>query len=677
MRLRNILSLIFGGLLIVTAGGVGWIGYSSNHRTLKRFTQYEFALANATAANHIGSFLNGPANRLLDELSHRAQRGMLRFDNDEALGLDLGERLRVDEHLAWISYSDAKTGHFVGVWRNVNHAIILNRSTPGQGPAREQVITPDGKLVDYHRSQPQDYDPRIYSWYKNAYASSETAWSEPYDFAEGDLGITASRAWRQNGVDVPAGVFTVDFYLKDLEALITGIASSTNGFFCVLEPDGKLLFCSQQPDKDALTKALSDWVKANPQFKSIDPQVTNHLIPIDAENDTYLTALYRLETSSGLKCIVASMVPEKVIYGGVDEARFQMIMVSLLALAIAVSAGWIMASRVSNPLRVLGDDLAKVGQFHLAASVARRSLVQEVNQLRDAADRMKSGLRSFMRYVPDDLVRQILSTGKEAALGGENRTMTLFFSDIEGFTTYSEQVTPNVLVLELSEYFQILSSTLRSHSGTIGQFIGDGLLAFFNAPLLVTDHEKQSCRAALEALKAMESARIKQDGAVFRTRVGLHCGEVLVGNMGTPDRLAYSVLGDAVNTASRLEGLNKFYGTQIIASEQLRAKTGDDFEWRHLDRVSVAGRKGAMEIYELLGVKGNAEPARLLDRDLYEQALGHYFGRSFDEAAKFFERVAHNRPDDKAANLMKERCERMMAIHPPLDWDGVYVYSEK
>jgi adenylate cyclase len=678
MRLRTLLSLVLAGLLLVTSGFVGWLGYSSSHRAIKHFTEQEYALASGVATHEVTDFLNDPANRLLDEFSLRARRGMLSLRDDRALGFDIAERLRVNSTLAWISYSDVKTGHFVGVWRNSANEIILNLSTPGQGEPREEIIRPDGREISYARPRSKDYDPRTRSWFKNAMAGDGTVWSAPYQFVDDVVGITASRAWRPSDSAAPVGVFTVDFYLKDLEKLLDSVAHKVEGFSVILEPDGDLVCSSASPNAAEMIKALGDWVRANPNFKNINGVDTSHLVPIKVGSTTYLAALDHVEAPSGLKCVVAGMVKESVIFNQIDRAAGRMGLVGgLSALILALLAGWFMSYRISEPLYALGNDLAKVGQFHLASEVIPDSVVHEVNQLRDAANRMKSGLRSFIKYVPDDLVRRLLSSGKEAVLGGEIRRLTVFFSDIEGFAAHSEKVTPNVLVHELAGYFEVLSRRLRQHSGTIDKFIGDGLLVFFNAPENIPHHENLACRATVIGLQ--ELALTQQEGRMvpFRTRVGLHSGDVLVGNIGTPERFAYTVLGDVVNVASRLENLNKVYGTQVLASGEVRTHSGDDFEWRHLDRVSVAGRRGSMEIYELMGLKDGVDEDRMNDRKLYEEALGHYFARSLWDARRIFGQLADRSPGDKAAILMMTRCDHMLSLEVPPDWDGVFAYTFK
>jgi len=604
---------------------------------------------------------------------------MFNLKDDKSLGLDLAERLRVNRNLAWITYSDVATGHFVGVWRNSAGEIVLNTSTPGQGPAQEMIISKDGKETPLNRPRSKDFDPRERGWFKSAVASDTTAWSEPYVFVDGAKGITASRAWKPTDSGAPVGVFTVDFDLKDLEALLNNVASKMQAFSIIMAPDGDLICSSAHPDATALATALGAWIKSDPDFKStkISEDGVSHLVTIKVGGIDYITALQHVEAPSGLTCVVAAMVPEKFIFSRIRRMANQMEIIGAVGMAMAVLLGWFLAYRVSQPLQALGDDLAKVGKFHLLSEKTSPSAVEEVNQLRDAADRMKSGLRSFVRYVPDDLVRQLLSSGKEAVLGGEVRRLTVFLFDIEGFTSHSERVSPAVLVHELADYFEILSRRLRQHSGTIDKFIGDGLLGFFNAPERVPNHENQACRATLIGLQEVDLRHRDTSKIPFRTRVGLHCGDVLVGNIGTPERFAYTVLGDVVNVASRLESLNKIYGTQIIASGEIWANAGNDFEWRQLDRVAVAGRQGGMDIYELLGLKGGVDEDRLHNRKLYEEALGLYFARSFWDARRIFAQITEACPGDKAACLMMTRCDHMVSHEPAEDWNGIFVYSVK
>jgi adenylate cyclase len=205
-------------------------------------------------------------------------------------------------------------------------------------------------------------------------------------------------------------------------------------------------------------------------------------------------------------------------------------------------------------------------------------------------------------------------------------------------------------------------------------------MAFWNAPNAVPDHAAQACRAALRAQERLAALRPRWEAAgqpVFKARIGLHTGEVIVGNFGTEERFAYTAMGDSVNLASRLEGQNKAYGTYICASEAVRQAAGSEFEWRRLDRVAVVGRSEGTDVYELLGERGTVAPEVLEARDCYEVALAAYFARRFDEAAAAFREAAALRPDDKAAAVMARRADDLSGYPPPADWTGVFVSSNK
>jgi adenylate cyclase len=293
---------------------------------------------------------------------------------------------------------------------------------------------------------------------------------------------------------------------------------------------------------------------------------------------------------------------------------------------------------------------------------------------------MKASLRSFARYVPTDLVRDLLAQGHEARLDGRERPLTLFFSDVKGFTSVSEGMPPQQLVDALGDYLEVVTKAVGSHRGTIDKFMGDGVLAFFNAPSDDADHVVHACCAALETQANLAAAR---DGWVsagrppFFTRIGLHTAEVIVGNIGTPERFSYTVLGDGVNLAARLESLNKAYGTWILASDEVRRASGDAFEWRRVDRTAVAGRVGGTEIHELLGEAGQVGDALLGARDAYHEALRHYLDRRFDEAVRAFALAASLRPDDSAAVTLGRRAEAYAGEPPPDGWDGVFAQTHK
>jgi len=261
--------------------------------------------------------------------------------------------------------------------------------------------------------------------------------------------------------------------------------------------------------------------------------------------------------------------------------------------------------------------------------------------------------------------------------GGKLRELTLFFSDIANFTAISENLSPGQIVEELGDYFELVANIIESDfGGTLDKFVGDGVVAFFGAPKEVPNHAELACRAALKIqaeLFNLGTEHKQGERLVFRTRIGLHTGEVLVGNIGTPKRFAYSVIGDAANLTSSLEGLNKVYGTRILASAETKRITGSTlFQWRCIDRVSVVGRTQSTEIYELLGVSGSVHKAILEMRDHYESGLRYYFEQDFENAIRKFETTLKLQPLDKASEVLLRRSQLLTGNPRKENWSGVF-----
>ena len=295
-------------------------------------------------------------------------------------------------------------------------------------------------------------------------------------------------------------------------------------------------------------------------------------------------------------------------------------------------------------------------------------------------ERMRGGLRSFTKYVPAQLVRDLLAEGLEARLGGESRPLTIMFSDVVGFTAISEQLgEPQALVDALSEYLEAMSATIAECGGTVDKYIGDAVMAFWGAPRPLEDHPKQAVRAAWLCQERLAALR---DGwpdthPAFNTRIGLHTGEVVVGNIGWEDRMNYTVMGDAVNLASRLEALCQRYGIDVSLSEDTYDAVREEFLARPVDCVAVKGKEKPIVLYELLGPRDEASADTVAFCDATTQGFAHYRARAFEAACEDYERALELRPGDVAATLMLERCRAYIASPPPDDWTGVQKLTSK
>lgn len=290
--------------------------------------------------------------------------------------------------------------------------------------------------------------------------------------------------------------------------------------------------------------------------------------------------------------------------------------------------------------------------------------------------------RIFTHYVSTEIVDEMLRDPERVQLGGERRTLTVLFSDIRGFTSISEKLTPDALTGLINRIFTPLTHRVLDAGGTLDKYMGDALMAFFGAPAAKADHAARACRAALGMIDELGRLNdvFRRDGllvedASLRLGVGLNTGDMVVGNMGSDEVFAYTVLGDSVNLGSRLEGVNKIYGTAILASDTTVAAAGEDaFLFREIDRVQVKGREQPVAIYEVMA--GRPAPAALEERARrYAEALAAYRARRFAEAAAVFEKLEAE-GDPPSAVLARRSAD--LAAHPPgPDWEAVEVLTGK
>jgi class 3 adenylate cyclase/CHASE2 domain-containing sensor protein len=309
------------------------------------------------------------------------------------------------------------------------------------------------------------------------------------------------------------------------------------------------------------------------------------------------------------------------------------------------------------------------GLASMAAIVAYRLVVT------DKGERLLRS--SFALYLAPQVIDKMLASKKLPVLGGETRDVTVFFSDLEGFSSISENMTPAELVAFMNEYLSAMTDIIESKGGYVDKYIGDSIVAVFGAPADDSDHASNAAHAALGCRAGLD--KLNRDSAAFKGykvahRMGLNSGAALVGNIGSKRRFNYSVMSDAVNVASRLEGANKYYGTTIAASEMTVALTGSTFAWRELDAIRVKGRASPVKIYELLAEAGQETPQQAAAAATYAQGLAHWRAREFDAAAKCFERVADV---DKPSALFLSRAKAFASDPPGPDWEPVSTLDAK
>jgi adenylate cyclase len=287
--------------------------------------------------------------------------------------------------------------------------------------------------------------------------------------------------------------------------------------------------------------------------------------------------------------------------------------------------------------------------------------------------------KSFSQYLSQDVIDILVKKPEQLKLGGEEKELTVIIADIRNFTTLSEGLSPTKLTQLLNLYLGELTDVILDHGGTLDKYMGDAIMAFFGAPILDTNNASKACMSAIKMCERLHEKR--KEWALkglpsLRIGIGLNTGLMVVGNLGSARRFDYSVIGDHVNLASRLEGISKVYGVKIIISENTRNHLGPDFTCRELDKILVKGKKEPVLIYELLG-KDYFTKGTYAFVDSFEKGLACYRDRAFLKAIGYFEDTLLLKPGDYPSQLFIERCHLLEKEALPPDWDGTWTFTHK
>lgn len=287
---------------------------------------------------------------------------------------------------------------------------------------------------------------------------------------------------------------------------------------------------------------------------------------------------------------------------------------------------------------------------------------------------------AFSTYLAPAVVNQLIESPGNLELGGEDRDITAFFSDVQGFTSISEALTPNELVELLNEFLTEMTDIILKHEGTVDKFEGDAIIAFFGAPNVLKNHAERTCSACIKMQKRLAELREnwKEKGKPqLKMRIGLCTGNAVVGNMGSKSRMDYTMMGDTVNTAARLEGINKIYGIYTLISESTCKAAGNLIATREIDTINVVGKKEPVTIYQLLGYTSDVDDLAKKTNEHYAAGLQAYRNQDWDEAIDFFNAALEISPEDAPSNTMIDRCNKFKSNPPGKNWTGSYTVTTK
>lgn len=374
------------------------------------------------------------------------------------------------------------------------------------------------------------------------------------------------------------------------------------------------------------------------------------------------------------------------------EIRNLSIGLFVVAACLGLGIGILIATGVIRALRLLVNATKAVEAGELSIAVPVRTH-DEIGQLATAFNSMVLELRSkerikdtFGKFVDPRIVSSLIGADPELVDHADRRVVTIFFSDIRGFTPISEQLTAGSMVNLLNRYFDAVTKSIRDTNGIVDKYIGDAVMAFWAPPFSPGDtHAAACCSSALAQQQAIEDLRsdlanitgLRRNTPELFVRMGIATGEAVVGTIGSPVSKSFTVIGDTVNLASRLEGINKVYGTQVIIADDTLRLAQHEIETRELDFITVAGKSEPVRIHELLAPFGKLATAKEDLRCEYAIGLEAYRGREWDRAEGQFEKCLAIAPTDGPAAVFIERVRAMRATPPPADWDGVWRFTEK
>jgi adenylate cyclase len=675
MKLRFRVALLAAIAVLMTAslGAVSAFVLLRNNESSRAISDLQIEQALTDVGDRIRRFLEkGPL--ALEQMQRLVEGRLLNLNDIEQLEGYLVNEMRADRDLTWLSYSSAETGAFIGVTRR-DGMLVLNRSAldVDEGRPREWEIRDSGVRVPLSPKLQVPYDPRSTPWFLLGLQSLKPHWTDLYRFAEGEWGVSTVLKLRPPEGSSSTGVATADFHLRVIEDFLTNLRVGKNGRAAIIVPQltGNRIVLGGNSLPPAMASALAGAANTVSGGQGISTLQSLDVGEATGSEPVFIN-IRALELGSGRPWFLTVMVPTDEVNGPIARATRDTLLVIAAFLAVGVIIAIWIANAITRPIRSMSRDLRRVGELRFSSLPPARSFIHEMDTMARTLSAMKAGLRSFALYVPVELVRATLNSGREVVPGGEMRVLTVLFTDVDGFTKIAETLPPERLSHDLGSYFCVLERAITGAGGLVDKFMGDGAMALFNAPTLLPDHAVRACEAALalqEELKVFNLERQSKGLPPFRTRIGLALGPALVGNIGTSRRLAYTAIGDVVNLSSHLEAMNKIYGTTILTDNRVQAEAHDRFEWKYVDCVEVAGREAPVELYELLGRKGGVDAATLKVRDLHEAALRALIVGNFDAAERGFAAIINIDPKDRAARHILQRMLETRQSLSAEKWD--------
>ena len=538
-------------------------------------------------------------------------------------------------------------------------------------PPHELHLYLDKDFKELHREliSPSIYDPRFRLWYQAAEKNRVTSWTDIYKYyPTGITGITVATPIldaQKNFI----GVSAADLVLTSLSEFLLDQKIGKTGKAFIVDPiNGEVLLPLDFSGKPVISNIPIAIVYEAFSEKQI---LKKEGFILKKENNHLLCGFENLPLGSDKNWLIAVIAPLNDFVYSLLSAQYQIIIISLIIFIIAAVCIIIFAKKISGPIEILASQIDNITQLNLDHAITVTSNIYEVNIMNSSITALRNAIKSFARYLPKEMVRQLIKKGQEITIGGEKKELVIMFSDIKGFTGFAETLPVDVLVNTLTEHFDALSDVIIETQGTIDKYIGDSIMAFWGAPNPLPYPRMNACLAALRCTviqKKLADNHPNKLNPPFMAKFGIDAGIAIVGNIGAQQRINYTAIGDAVNTAARLQALNNTYQTTIIISDNVYQMVKDNFLTRPLDIVLLKGRHTNTKIYELIGensadasIGATEEQELFCDqfRTAFEAFETGHQKRALDHLYAFLEK----HPNDEPTKLLIKKITQTAAIN--------------
>ena len=587
------------GLLVITCSFLLAFGIHASRKSLGVLKDEYLEQVADTTAREV-SRLPDTAEQILRVQRFRLEKGLYSTSDPVAMARALAGALQTDPDVQWVSYSENSTGRFMGARRLKGSTFVLNLSDPERHGGVPWELHAD-TLAPYERPSPmrEPYEPRTRDWYRRAVAQPGTVvWMPPYVFTEGVKGVTVAVAITDAARQV-RGVLTVDFTLTGVSNFLRSIKVGEHGVVALFDTSGEPLAGVPGPGLEAAARALREWKKGR-------GGVAVHHMEVDSGGQRWDVVTRTLRRDPGFEWTAVVAVPEQDFMGTVNASRRTSIAIALAGILLAIVLGAILSARMARSLGDATEALDRAARFDLPAPPTGISRLREIAQLQYAVGRVVASLRSFTRYAPEEIVRDVALSGQEAMLSGDKREVSVLFCDLRGFTAFAEQYRAEEVVAILNDHFELLVGLITAHRGFVVDFLGDAAFAVFGAPQPDPAHAERAVACAIEMQRARTARNLDNRARGWpplEMGIGISSGPAVVGNMGALRRIKYGVVGSIVNLAARIETFT--VGGQALVADSTRQLLGHQLVVDGPYEAEGKGVESVMRIWEVLALRGD------------------------------------------------------------------------